>query len=586
MTILAEASQVDYWPLFVLFVGVAWVVLGITKLRLHPFLTLIFAAVLVGWMTPWLPEPTDVNKGLFEARVPLAEAFELKENNETKELETFYRGQRLSREETSAKLKELRAKHKKKLTLSFRTVGTEDLNASMVADVLNEAEDLNASKISFEAYEKKAPESNDMIKAFNWALLGFGNLAGGIGLVIALAAIIGTCMMASGAADRVVRSLMNLFGEQRAGMVLLLSGFLLSIPVFFDTVFFLLIPLARALALRTGKNYTMYVIAMAGAGAITHSMVPPTPGPLMIAEGLGMDLGVAMMAGLVASILPALLVLKMAKWFNAKYDIPMRESPGSSTKELQEIVNKKDDELPSLFLSALPIALPVVLISLVTIINFAKKMAGTESYLNSESFQALFPYLEFLGNSNVAMSLAGGFAILGLAQKLAKDDQGTLSEKLGQSLQEPLSTAGVILLITGAGGAFGAMIRLSGVGEVIASLAQQFDISAVLLAWVATAVIRIAQGSATVAMITGVGLMAAMIGDGSSLDYHPLYVFLAIGFGSITLSWMNDSGFWVVQRLSGFTEKETLRTWSVLLTAISLLGLVLTLLGSNLLPLK
>ena len=592
MTILAEATNVDYWPLFVLLISVAWVVVGITKLRLHPFLTLIFAAVLVGWMTPWLPEPTDVNKGLFQARVPLAEAFVLKENNATNELETFYRGERLSREETSAKLRELKDKHKKKLTLSFRAVGAKDLNATAMAEVLTEAENLNASKVTFEAYKEKAPASNEMIKAFTWTLLGFGDLVGGLGLIIALAAIIGTCMMGSGAADRVVRSLMNLFGEKRAGIVLLLSGFLLSIPVFFDTVFFLLIPLARALALRTGKSYTMYVIAMAGAGAITHSMVPPTPGPLFIAEGLGHlvppdgFLGEAMMAGLVASILPALLVLKMAKWFDAKYNIPMRELPGSSTKELQEIVNKKDDELPSLFLSALPIALPVVLISLVTILKFVKKMAGADSFLTTDSFQALFPYLEFLGNPNVAMSLAGAFAILGLAQKLAKEKEGALSDKLGKTLQEPLATAGVILLITGAGGAFGAMIRLSGVGEVIGSMAKEFDISIVLLAWVVTAIIRIAQGSATVAMITGVGLMSAIIGDGSGLDYHPLYVFLAIGFGSITLSWMNDSGFWVVQRLSGFTEKETLKTWSVLLTAIALLGLVLALLGSVVLPLK
>ncbi|MEC8777421.1 MAG: hypothetical protein VXX28_00200, partial [Verrucomicrobiota bacterium] len=106
------------------------------------------------------------------------------------------------------------------------------------------------------------------------------------------------------------------------------------------------------------------------------------------------------------------------------------------------------------------------------------------------------------------------------------------------------------------------------------------------LAWGVTAFIRIAQGSATVAMITGVGLMASIIGDGSDLSYHPVYVFLAIGFGSITLSWMNDSGFWVVQRLSGFTERETLATWSVLLTAISFLGLVVTLLGSFALPLR
>lgn len=157
---------------------------------------------------------------------------------------------------------------------------------------------------------------------------------------------------------------------------------------------------------------------------------------------------------------------------------------------------------------------------------------------------------------------------------------------LAKALENPLQTAGIIILITGAGGAFGGMIRLAGVGETIEALAKSYNISLILLAWGATAVVRIAQGSATVSMITGVGLMSAVIGDGSDLAYHPLYIFLAIGFGSITLSWMNDSGFWVVQRLSGFTEKETLKTWSVLLTAIAVLGLVQTLIFSKILPLK
>ena len=144
---------------------------------------------------------------------------------------------------------------------------------------------------------------------------------------------------------------------------------------------------------------------------------------------------------------------------------------------------------------------------------------------------------------------------------------------VSKAMEDPLQTAGVIILITGAGGAFGGMIRMAGVGETIEGLATSYNISLILLAWGATAVVRIAQGSATVAMITGVGLMSSVIGDGSSLPYHSLYIFLAIGFGSITLSWMNDSGFWVVQRLSGFTEKETLKTWSVMLTAISLAGI-------------
>ncbi len=582
---LASSSTIDNWPIFVLLISVAWVVFGITKLKLHPFLSLMTGAILVGWMTPFLPEPTDVNKGLFQSRVALAESFVLEENNQTEELEILYRGEKLSREETSAKLGQLSEKHGSKLTLSFRVVGSKNLASPQLQEILSEAENLNASKVTFEAYEKNAPSSNETLKAIKWTLLGFGDLVGGLGLLIAMAAIIGTCMMLSGAADRVVRSLMNAFGEKRAGLVLLLSGFFLSIPVFFDTVFFLLIPLARALALRTGKHYTFYVMAMAGAGAITHSLVPPTPGPLFIAKELDIELGFAMMFGLVASILPAYLVLKMASWFDRKYNLPMREASGASNEQLKQIVEKKDEELPGILLSSLPIALPVLLISLVSILGFCKKLSSDEGYLNSESFAGIFPYLEFLGNSNVAMTLAAGFAILGLLRQMAAKQEKDLASKLGKTLQDPLSTAGVILLITGAGGAFGAMIRMSGVGESVGSIAEEFDISYVLLAWAVTAFIRIAQGSATVSMITGVGLMAAVIGDGDALGYHKAYVFLAIGFGSITLSWMNDSGFWVVQRLSGFTEKETLKTWSVLLTAISLLGLFLCLLGSALLPL-
>ncbi len=500
-SILAQtADSISYWPLGILAISVIFIVFSIIKLKLHPFLALIFAAVLTGLLTGDLPGMSTENVGLFKSRVTL---------NDTPE-----------------------------------------------------------------------DTSNDMLLALKWSLLGFGNTAAGIGFVVALAAIIGTCMLGSGAADRVVRALMNFFGEKRAGFVLLLSGFLLSIPVFFDTVFFLLIPLARALSLRTGKSYTLYVIAMAGAGAITHSMVPPTPGPLMIANGLKLDLGVAMMAGLAASILPAFLVLYMARRFDTKLNLPMRDTPGASTSELKNIVDKKNSELPNLFLSALPIALPVVLISLVSIL----KLIGT-SVTNTSWFR----YLEFFGDSNIAMLLAALIAIYTLAIQMIRESrilQDGVMATLAKALEDPLQTAGIIILITGAGGAFGGMIRLAGVGETIEALANSYNISLILLAWGATAVVRIAQGSATVSMITGVGLMGAVIGDGSGLEYHPFYIFLAIGFGSITLSWMNDSGFWVVQRLSGFTEKETLKTWSVLLTAIALLGLAQTLIFSKILPFK
>ena len=495
------AESMSYWPLGILLISVAFILVSIIKLKLHPFLALTFAAILTGLLTGDLPGMTHENVGLFKDRVEL----------------------------------------------------------------------------------KETPDDtgNDFLLAVKWSFLGFGNTAGGIGFIVALAAIIGVCMLGSGAADRVVRWLLSVFGEDRAGVVLLLSGFLLSIPVFFDTVFFLLIPLARALSLRTGKSYTLFVMAMAGAGAITHSMVPPTPGPLMIADGLKLDLGVAMMAGLAASILPAWLVLYLARKFDEKYDLPMREASGASTSELKTIVEKKDSELPNLFMAALPVAMPVVLISLVSILKLVAK--------DTVSGQEWFKYLEFFGSPNIAMLLAAIAAVYTLAAQLIKDskvsDDGLMST-VSKAMEDPLQTAGVIILITGAGGAFGGMIRMAGVGGTIEGLATSYNISLILLAWGATAVVRIAQGSATVAMITGVGLMSSVIGDGSSLPYHSLYIFLAIGFGSITLSWMNDSGFWVVQRLSGFTEKETLKTWSVMLTAISLLGLIQIMIFSTLFPMK
>jgi GntP family gluconate:H+ symporter len=188
---------------------------------------------------------------------------------------------------------------------------------------------------------------------------------------------------------------------------------------------------------------------------------------------------------------------------------------------------------------------------------------------------------DFVGNRNVAMLVGTAIALI----VLGRQKQMSMRQ-LGEAMGPPLEMAGVIILITAAGGAFGAMIRHSGVGEVISRMSTGHNVDFVLLAWLVTAVIRLAQGSATVAMVTGVGLMAAIVGNGAALPFHPIYLFLAIGFGSMIGSWMNDSGFWVVGRLSGFTERETLKTWTVMTTFISLAGLVETLLASHLLPLR
>jgi gluconate:H+ symporter, GntP family len=480
-------ESLSYWPLGVLGISMAFIIIGIAVLRIHPFLVLSLAAILVGLMSTQLPG---------------------------------------------------------------------------------------------------VPPMNPLVQAVELSMSEFGRAAGSIAFVILLAAIIGMCMLESGAADKIVRRSIAVLGEKRAPVALLGSGFFLSIPVFFDTVFFLLIPLARALALRTGHNYILYVLAICTGGVITHVLVAPTPGPLIVAETLrplGLDLGTSMVVGILCGIIPAIAMLYLARWLDIKVPVPLRETPGAPLKDLQAIVDKKESDLPPFLLSILPVLLPVLLIAGASFMGLAQTSLPTVvGLLGGEStFAGIKYYVDFLGNKNVAMLLGTAIAVYILVRQ-KKLGLHAISDSMGP----PLETAGVIILITAAGGAFGAMIRHTGVGDVIKVMAEGYGINYVLLAWVVAAVIRVAQGSGTVAMITAAGLMVAILGDGSVLTVHPVYIFLAIGFGALFCSWMNDSGFWVVGKLSGFTERETLKTWTVLTTFISVVGGIQVLLLSWILPFK
>ena len=430
------------------------------------------------------------------------------------------------------------------------------------------------------------PQVSHLVQSIELPMTEFGVAAGRIAFVILMASIIGMCMLESGAADKIVRRFMATLGEKRAGWALMASGFFLSIPVFFDTVFFLLIPLARALALRTGRNYMLYVMAICAGGVITHCLVAPTPGPLIMAETLkptGVELGTTIVAGLLAGFPIAVLALYFIRWVGSRVVVPLREIKGASLEDLQKIVDKPEGQLPPFAVSVLPVLLPVLLIAAASFFGVAQtSLPGFVALFGgTESFASVKNIVDFLGNKNLALLLGTAIAIYLLMRQT-----GVKFRQLGDAMGPPLETAGVIILITAAGGAYGAMIRHSGVGEVVKALAEGYGVSYVLLAWTVTAIIRVAQGSATVAMITGSGLMAAILGDGSSLPFHPIYIFLAVAFGSTVLSWMNDSGFWVVGKLSGFTEQETLKSWTLLTTFISVVGLVEVLIFSTLLPLR
>ncbi len=406
------------------------------------------------------------------------------------------------------------------------------------------------------------------LKVVEGVMTEFGIAAGKIGFTIAIAAVIGVALMESGAADKIIRRMIGVFGEARAGLALLTCGFILSIPVFFDTVFFLLVPLARALSLRTGKHYLFYLLAICAGGVVTHGTVPPTPGPLLAAETLKIDLGLTMVGGILFGILPALSGWAFARWIDARKPVPLRETAGSSLSSLAEVAARREDQLPGFWVSIAPVLLPVVLIA-------AASIAGT---LRTSLSPGLVQSLEFFGNKNVAMLMGAAIAIWVYARQKRlgyRDCSGILGS--------PLETAGVIILITAAGGAYGAMIKNAGVGDSVRELAAGSSVNYVLLSWALAAVVRVAQGSATVAMITAASIVLSIAGP-EGFGIHPFYVFLAVGYGATTLSWMNDSGFWVVGRLAGLTEGETLRSWTVMLTIISIVGLIQALIAAALWP--
>jgi GntP family gluconate:H+ symporter len=419
------------------------------------------------------------------------------------------------------------------------------------------------------------PQKSHAVQAVELTTTEFGTTAGKIGVVIALASVISLCLMESGAADKIVRHFLALFGEERAGLALFLSSYVLSIPIFFDTFFMLVLPIAQALSLRVRKNYLLFLMAICCAGVVPHVVVAPHPGPLAMAETLRLDLGLTIVAGLAAGTIPALSAWLVACWLNRRITVPLRQAPGASSAELERVVTSDERALPGFLPSILPVLLPIGLISAA---SFMAAFGGPNR------FPHLYPWVEFIGNRNVALIIGAAVAMWVLARH-----KGYSIAKICTLIGRPLETAGIIILITSAGGAFGLMLKNAGVGDAVKAAAAGHAVNFILLAWLVSSVIRMAQGSATVAMLTTSAMMVPIIypqgsGGSSSLPYHPVYIFLAIGFGSIICSWMNDSGFWVVSKLSGMTEKETLKTWTIVTTVVAVSGLFTTLLAATILP--
>ncbi|MBY8019903.1 GntP family permease [Vibrio fluvialis] len=373
---------------------------------------------------------------------------------------------------------------------------------------------------------------------------GFGGVLGGIGLIIAFGVIMGACFERSGAAVRMAKTFVKLCGKGREDVALGFTGVLVAIPVFCDSAYIILHSLVRAISRNTGKSAVGLGVTLALGLLITHAMVPPTPGPVAVAGILNVDLGVYMLWGLVVSVPMMLLSLfyirKVGKEY---YRVPNGES--WITREADwanlEVVQETDERhLPSNFLSFGPILIPIILILVST--------------LTPKDESMFYAVISLLGNPVVAVGIGVLMALYGLTRNIERKDM------IG-SMDDALSTTGLILVVTGCGGAMGAVLKASGAGPQVAEAIASSGIPPLLVPLAIASMLRLIQGSATASMMVAATMTLPLV---ETLGLDPVFVALACAVGPVGFSHLNDSYFHIISRTLGITElSDQLKIWTV-----------------------
>ena len=411
-----------------------------------------------------------------------------------------------------------------------------------------------------------------------------GGALGGIATIIGIGAIFGALLQHSGGTQSLANTMLRRFGEKRAPWAMLLTGFIVSIPVFLDVALVILAPLLYALARDTKKPLLLFGLPLVAGMAVTHAFVPPTPGPVAVGFILDVSLGQIILYGILVGLPTAIicgppLCSRVAKLVN----VPL---PDLATIDEEAGEVEDGGKLPPFGLILALIALPIVLILAHSLVEQAVQ-AGLEldGVSNSERKNRTAAALDsapiwqqiihFLGYPIIALLLSTLLAVYFLGKK-----RGTPKEELLVLSTRALGPAGIIILITGAGGVFKGVLIATGIADALASAFEGSGIPLVVLAWLFATLVRIAQGSATVAMLTAAGLMYGFV-DGQSQATLAL-VTVAIAAGATGFSHVNDSGFWMISRYFGMSEAQTLRTWSVISTAISLVAFAIILVLSAL----
>lgn len=384
---------------------------------------------------------------------------------------------------------------------------------------------------------------------------GFGSTLGTIGLVIGLGVMMGRILEVSGAAEKLAYTLLKWVGKKKEEWALAVAGYIISIPIFVDSAYVILSPLVKSLSRTTGRSVLTLGIALGGGLVVTHHAVPPTPGPLGAAGIFGVSVGEMIMWGLILTI-PALLAIViyaniMGPRIEAMIEADTGEklTPTEAFEEFQQRADEREKDLPSLFLSVLPIALPIALIFVNTIstnLTDAGVLDLPEMWVSIAAF---------IGNPVIALLAGVLVAIYGLTRNQSR--QGTLDD-----MEEGVKAAGIILLVTGAGGALGEVLRASGSGDAIGEWASGLPLPAVLIPFVIATIVRVIQGSGTVAIITAASISAPVLANVP--DVNMVLAAQAAALGSMFFGYFNDSLFWVVNRMLGVKNaKHQILAWSI-----------------------
>ena len=418
---------------------------------------------------------------------------------------------------------------------------------------------------------------------------GFGGILGHIAVIIGLGTVLGAILERSGGADTLTNVLMRLFGEKRAPIAMGLLGLIVGIPVFFDIGIFVLAPLVYVTALRGRRSLVLYALPMLAGLSMTHAFLPPHPGPVALAGLLGVDLGYLIMMGLVCG-LPGFVAagLVWGTWIGKRVmvEVPSDFIVGEMEHELADgspdepgatggsgsgstpngggapartVADPKVElgvHAPKMPLVAFVIATPLVLILGAT---FGTMLLPAES--------GLLPWLTFFGNPAVALLIAVllSFYFLGVRRGMSV---GALGKLTGESLR-PI---GMILLVVGAGAFFGKVISATGIGAALAETLSAWGLPVIVLAYVISCGLRIAQGSATVAIVTTGGIVGPLVATAGYSQIQLALIAMAIAAGSIICSHVNDGGFWIIAKYFNMTVKQTLQTWTVLETVLSIVS--------------